>query len=222
MPAEQGGPLIVALNANGGTRSCTFTTALTFRCCTAWQRKASSPPCAAIAASNFRPSAEASEFIVVQTTLDLIAISSASAQCAKHKPVTLAPYYYFNNLSVARNSHVGCGRCYCSSCTQRQQTRDCSTGALDSSKDQMSTLNVTPSAPSDAAAVAIGTTAAAADTTPAATPAESPALEAAGSSVAAPAAAEEDHPFETDPGDHAETPAEAYEHLDLLLTRLAK
>lgn len=33
---------------------------------------------------------------------------------------------------------------------------------------------------------------------------------------------ESEHPFETDPGDHAETPFEAYDHLDLLLTRLAK
>jgi hypothetical protein len=40
--------------------------------------------------------------------------------------------------------------------------------------------------------------------------------------VPAAAVAEEEHPFETDPGDHAETPFEAYEHLDLLLTRLAK
>lgn len=37
-----------------------------------------------------------------------------------------------------------------------------------------------------------------------------------------PAAQESEHPFETDPGDHAETPFEAYQHLDLLLTRLAK
>jgi hypothetical protein len=48
-----------------------------------------------------------------------------------------------------------------------------------------------------------------------------PAAAAAAVAAAAPAA-EEEHPFETDPGDHAETPFEAYEHLDLLLTRLAK
>lgn len=42
-------------------------------------------------------------------------------------------------------------------------------------------------------------------------------------STAAGAAAEEpEHPFKTDPGDHAETPFEAYAHLDLLLARLAK
>jgi hypothetical protein len=42
--------------------------------------------------------------------------------------------------------------------------------------------------------------------------------------TAAGAAAEQEsaHPFETDPGDHAETPFEAYAHLDLLLARLAK
>jgi hypothetical protein len=39
--------------------------------------------------------------------------------------------------------------------------------------------------------------------------------------AASPAAAEE-HPFETDPGDHAETPFEAYEHLEPLLARLAR
>lgn len=41
-------------------------------------------------------------------------------------------------------------------------------------------------------------------------------------SPAAAAAQESEHPFETDPGDHAETPFEAYQHLDLLLTRLVK
>jgi hypothetical protein len=46
--------------------------------------------------------------------------------------------------------------------------------------------------------------------------------DAPNSAVAAAVVAEEEHPFETDPGDHAETPFEAYEHLDLLLTRLAK
>jgi hypothetical protein len=62
----------------------------------------------------------------------------------------------------------------------------------------------------------------------AALPAEQqPALAANGTdatSTAAGAAEEQDskHPFETDPGDHAETPFEAYAHLDLLLARLAK
>lgn len=32
----------------------------------------------------------------------------------------------------------------------------------------------------------------------------------------------EQHPFETDPGDHAETPFEAYQHIEPLLARLAK
>jgi hypothetical protein len=40
--------------------------------------------------------------------------------------------------------------------------------------------------------------------------------------AAAAAVQESEHPFETDPGDHAETPFEAYQHLELLLTRLAK
>lgn len=31
-----------------------------------------------------------------------------------------------------------------------------------------------------------------------------------------------DHPFETEPGDHAETPFDAYEHIAPLLTRLAR
>lgn len=30
------------------------------------------------------------------------------------------------------------------------------------------------------------------------------------------------HPFETEPGDHAETPPEAYQHIETLLARLAK
>lgn len=53
-----------------------------------------------------------------------------------------------------------------------------------------------------------------------------PTAEAAAPGPAPPAAesvsGQAEHPFETDPGDHAETPFEAYEHLDLLLTRLAK
>jgi hypothetical protein len=49
----------------------------------------------------------------------------------------------------------------------------------------------------------------------AAAPAQAPA-------AAESAGAQAEHPFETDPGDHAETPFAAYEHLDLLLTRLAK
>lgn len=52
-------------------------------------------------------------------------------------------------------------------------------------------------------------------TAEAAAPAQAP---AAADSVGGQA----EHPFETDPGDHAETPFEAYEHLDLLLARLAR
>lgn len=55
--------------------------------------------------------------------------------------------------------------------------------------------------------------------------AEAGAAAAAVERAVGPAAVKEQHqqhPFETDPGDHAETPFEAYEHLDLLLTRLAK
>jgi hypothetical protein len=52
--------------------------------------------------------------------------------------------------------------------------------------------------------------------------AEAAVAAAAVATAAAPTVEVEEHPFETDPGDHAETPFEAYEHLDLLLTRLAK
>lgn len=53
------------------------------------------------------------------------------------------------------------------------------------------------------------------------------ALQAAAAAAAAEGAQlaadqEDPHPFETDPGDHAETPFEAYQHLELLLMRLAK
>jgi hypothetical protein len=71
-----------------------------------------------------------------------------------------------------------------------------------------------------ALALADGPAPAPAGAAPAPPSAAAAAAAAAATPAARPAAAE--HPFETDPGDHAETPFEAYAHLDLLLSRLAK